>query len=118
MKLDLYQGSTGEKRSRDLFVFVRVAIAFAMLAFLCAGLSECRAEDAAVCRTPECGHLMGTLYHHPGNGCGATPCPPVVQQPTAQELRDAAMLRELRAMRRDVRRLESLLKAERNSGHQ
>lgn len=31
--------------------------------------------------------------------------------PTAQELRDAAMLRELRAMRNDVRRLESLLKA-------
>lgn len=39
-------------------------------------------------------------------------------QPTAQELRDAAILRELRAMRNDVRRLESLLKAERNSGHQ
>ena len=41
---DLYQGSTGEKRSRDLFVFVRVAVVFAMLMVLCAGLSECRAE--------------------------------------------------------------------------
>ena len=41
MKPDLYQGSTGEKRSRDLFVFVRVAIAFVMLAFLCAALWGC-----------------------------------------------------------------------------
>lgn len=54
---DLYQGSTGEKRSRDLFIFVRVAIVMAMLMVLCAGLSECRGQDAAVCRTPECGNF-------------------------------------------------------------
>ena len=85
------------------------------LILLCAAF-DAWGQDAAVCRTPECGRLPGTYII--GNGCGATPCPPVVPQPTAQELRDAAMLRELRAMRNDVRRLESLLKAERNSGHQ
>ena len=33
---DLYQGSTGEKRSRDLFIFVRVAIVIAFVVVICA----------------------------------------------------------------------------------
>ena len=45
---DLYQGSCGTKRSRDLMIFCRVAVWFAMAAALCAALWGCRPGDEAI----------------------------------------------------------------------
>lgn len=39
---DLYQGSTGEKRSRDLMIFCRVAVWMGMVVFICAVLWGCK----------------------------------------------------------------------------